>query len=53
MSDTIIKHQILNAKPLGIYLAMKGNIKKRVYEVATMLLIRYKFKRSLKDILKI
>lgn len=53
MSDTLIKDQILNAKALGVYLAIKGSIHKRINEVVGMFAIRFKFKKSLKDILKI
>lgn len=30
MSDSLIKNQILNAKALGIFMAMKGSLTKRV-----------------------
>lgn len=30
MSDTVIKQHILNAKALGIHLAMKGSVSKRI-----------------------
>jgi hypothetical protein len=38
---------------LGISLTLKGSLKDRAYDVVKMLAVRFRFKRSRKDLFKI
>lgn len=53
ITDYVIYQNILNARALGIHVAVKGALKKRINDIVRMFTTRYKFKKSRKDLLKI